>query len=950
MKKWIAILCVMVLCRVFDLSAAVNRQIVATNIDTAYTIQESIDLVLTATANPLSGTIDIQNTDAAVIFQNIRPSDVIKSYLGKITYKGKALKKDANCTVSVYRHGCIVLPHSDTYLGDRTPFYPLTVYLGDSCTGSGKSFNGGLRMSSLATWDNAIRSFTLKRGFMVTMANHKDGTGYSHCFIANKGDIEVQLPPEMAGRVSFLRIFRWQWPAKKGVSDLNSDANIALTRSSWFYTWGAGENTRTDAEFVPQRHHESGYDYTKTTYHEAWPSWTEINGRDATCTHILGNNEPNNTGSVNENYIEPEKLIEQHKYYLFSGMRIGTFACTNPNTDWINRYLKLCKERNMRVDFVVTHYYIGGQSPASVINSLKSLHDVSGLPVWVTEWNNGANWTSESGFSTDSKGWYSWGSGNDQLYNGYWLTDVLKRADKEHWIERFAVYNAVESKRYVVENGSLTAGGKLYADYQSAMAYSDENESFMKWNYYAPSDLTVSKLEDGQLSFTWNNENTDCTDFSVLEEYLDGVWTALDTVPMSDRVQQSLTIKDPSAENNSVRSFRILNYDADGKQRKSTIAELNPGGKSLLGERYIRNVATGLFLTGGNNYGTQASLGKHGIDWTVTRVNEQYFNLDSKIQSETGKHYLNVDATVYVDASAADLLIKEVQEGIFSILSKTGKRLASKDGTTVVSYQILPATDPHAQWQFITKEELMAELAKADEENPADATFLIRCPDFSRNDTRLSAWQGEPVIGGEQSNYCAEKWNTNLDVSQQITGMPKGKYILKAQGFYRMGGGNNSAALAAANHGKGTEALNAYLYAGTSNTPLVSIINGAGKAGSLGENTNYGHVPNTMSTASAYFSKGAYENSLTFTCSTGKVTIGVKKTKLLTNDWTIFDNFELYYLGNPSSLDEVEVHADIVDVYDLLGRKIRDKAPASTAMEGLSPGIYIIGNKKYVKR
>ena len=46
-----------------------------------------------------------------------------------------------------------------------------------------------------ATLLNAIRSFKLKRGYMVTFALGKSGWGYSRCFIADKEDLEVPAMP-----------------------------------------------------------------------------------------------------------------------------------------------------------------------------------------------------------------------------------------------------------------------------------------------------------------------------------------------------------------------------------------------------------------------------------------------------------------------------------------------------------------------------------------------------------------------------------------------------------------------------------------------------------------------------------------------------------------------------------------------------------------------------------
>ena len=121
---------------------AANKTQRVTQCATSVTLTEAVDYVITST-EPFStaGTIDIANPDAAVIFENIRPSDVINKYLVKVTANGVALKNNVNCRVSIYRHGAIVLPHSDTKNPDGTAFYPLTTYSGDGFTGEAKQYN-----------------------------------------------------------------------------------------------------------------------------------------------------------------------------------------------------------------------------------------------------------------------------------------------------------------------------------------------------------------------------------------------------------------------------------------------------------------------------------------------------------------------------------------------------------------------------------------------------------------------------------------------------------------------------------------------------------------------------------------------------------------------------------------------------------------------------------------
>ena len=58
--------------------------------------------------------------------------------------------------------------------------------------------------------NNKIRSFKLKRGYMVTFSTQASGRGYSRCFIAASSDLEVaELPAVLDQKISSYRIFKW---------------------------------------------------------------------------------------------------------------------------------------------------------------------------------------------------------------------------------------------------------------------------------------------------------------------------------------------------------------------------------------------------------------------------------------------------------------------------------------------------------------------------------------------------------------------------------------------------------------------------------------------------------------------------------------------------------------------------------------------------------------------
>jgi len=562
------------------------------------TLTTPIDLVVTAETNPLTAIVDIANEYAAVILENINPTTTISNYLGKITINGESASNGSNCRVAIYRHGSIVLPY-----GKSAP--ALTVYTGEDFTEDSRTFTQGGRQANLGKFDNAIRSFKLKRGYMATFANHTDGTGYSHCYIADREDLEINLPATMAGRISMIRVFVWNWVSKKGCSDSRDSDMMNTAHATWYYDWGAGRTSRTNHEYVPQRHHEAGNSNSEG-WKGAWESWDNINAGDETCTHVLGQNEPDNTSGEGEVYTyvttipsNPREnyaastLADHAKEFLYSGKRIGTFACCNPSTGWVSEYVNYCRQNNIRIDFVATHYYIGGQSPANCINSLKSLYNATGLPVWATEWNNGANWTSESGFSTDSEGWYSWGSGDDQYKNGVWLRDVLVRADNEPWLERLAVYNAVEWKRQITDGSTLTSGGKVWGTHLSKQAYDSQNGGisyFMPWTHHLPQNLAVVYDKNKKTAtFTWTNPDTDMADSSLLEYKSGSKWIAVASFPVNDEEERSYTL-DVSEYEPAMYTFRISNYDYDGIIRRTeetaslTIAAANSVGSLQYGQ------------------------------------------------------------------------------------------------------------------------------------------------------------------------------------------------------------------------------------------------------------------------------------------------------------------------------------------------------------------------------
>ena len=78
----------------------------------AISIDEALDYHITSTSPfATSGSIDLRNEDAAVVFESIRPSEVIKNYLPNIYMNGEPAKNDNNVRVAIYDNGAIVYAH-----------------------------------------------------------------------------------------------------------------------------------------------------------------------------------------------------------------------------------------------------------------------------------------------------------------------------------------------------------------------------------------------------------------------------------------------------------------------------------------------------------------------------------------------------------------------------------------------------------------------------------------------------------------------------------------------------------------------------------------------------------------------------------------------------------------------------------------------------------------------
>lgn len=230
---------------------------------------------------------------------------------------------------------------------------------------------------------------------------------------------------------------------------------------------------------------------------------------------------------------------------------------------------------------------------------------------------------------------------------------------------------------------------------------------------------------------------------------------------------------------------------------------------------------------------------------------------------------------------------------------------------------------------------------EATESNPVDITAFLQNPSFTGD-----SMEGWTIATGSASCFYSELefYNTNFNIYQIVTGMPEGYYRFSCQGYYRDGANADVYSKSIATDEDGnpspTNVLNAKLYAQNWTSDIQSWANFY----TLGEEFSGYYSPNindesieagqvlyfadTMEGANYLFDTkkmNADGNSVDFHISGGSMKLGIKKEETISGDWTIFDNFHLYYLGQtkPEGFVDSALAGDVnedggVDISDIV--------------------------------
>ncbi len=526
------------------------------------TLSENVDYVIQGTTPFADGAkVNITNTDHAVlIIQSIRPSHVLSQKLldGHVFVNGEQAVNGENCQVRMYAHGSIVFPYAKD-------IKPLTVYSEQNYGGTAvndfglEHSSGFMNTLTEAKLNNQIRSFKLKRGYMVTFAVGKNGWGYSRCFIADTEDLEfAELPAHLDARISSYRVFQWYDSQKKGLANDTRAFLPELLEITTCYSFGPGENRLPDMECIPHR------------IHEGWPSPSECGSKTYSC-HLKTNNEPGNSADPDPATVE--QVLNNWQELMRTGMRLCSESSHDGSWSHLDQFIAEVDKRGWRCDILDLHCYW-----ASGFGNMEHYYNKYGKrPIWITEWVWGASWNNNGIFSDRSK-WDDF-SESTQQKNLNEVRNILTTLNNSPYVERYIYWNSERdcSKLFRGE-GEMSLTGNYYRDMKSGMAYRKEYEKVPNVVYTAPSNLagTWSNQTAGSFRLTWSDTNGDMLSEIQLQRKgeNDADFVTVQTIAPKDMTGKTLnyacndTLTEPG-----VYEYRVVNVAADNAKRYSAVVK-----------------------------------------------------------------------------------------------------------------------------------------------------------------------------------------------------------------------------------------------------------------------------------------------------------------------------------------------------------------------------------------
>ncbi|MBO7068259.1 MAG: hypothetical protein J6W52_06220 [Bacteroidaceae bacterium] len=897
---------------------------------------DTIDIHLTANTDPISGTsrIDLGSDRTWLIFDNIAPSKVRSDFLKYVRINGRTATSN-NCRVEIYLNGTAIIPIPETIF-TATAETPFTLGKGNH--------------TDLAEYSNSMTGFTLRRGYMVTLATGRNGSGYSRTYVADHADLDITLPTALSRRVTSVYVKPWPYLSKKGWANTAGASGGPGLRATWFWAWNAAYSSTDDMEYVPCRQHLN------------WPSADDVNSHTSSAAFSL--NEPEHSEQHTSDKCSCGGTIHEWNAYLLTkdfregGGRVGSPQPTD--LSYLTNYFKYVDQNDneTRCDFAVTHAYwwVGGKSASSYaswfVNQCKSIYNNTGRPVWLTEMEISASWNKSSGDKLDG----DWSYANVAKY----VQALLEKIDDSPWIERYAIYSTDMYITYMYYDANpskdLTPAGEVYRDHRATFAY---NSAYTKepvwWTPGVKKPVLSATYDAGTKSLTFSivNDNGDTTERLDLQRFNGTEWETLTTFDDRQQLEDkelSLTLSDFAATENC--RFRLAAYTIFGGNSISD--ELEIGG--IRNGTVVANSKTDIHgwtcvRSADNGFTKEASGDTYFEVWHPSASGISFDYYQDIMGLEDGIYCLSANvfqsgaadeavalygqtaeqlwtAPVMTDGSITDAPISvekiAVTDGRLRVgvrnIAPMQARWAGADNFVLTRIGDAPSSDLEMLELMDEYDGIIMSVWPQNTDETLDASGMIINPQATGQ--REDGWTVQNVefskgeaYDSDASNPYFNYWSASSytsSMAQTISGLPAGKYVLSA------------------------------LLRGSSSMSLTL-------AASTGKDNKRTKFTGTGTTASDDLPMG-WKKVTVPAVSVGKGEVLTISLKASGTSWWSADNFQLTLVEpDVTGIGEIENSKfgmkDDAPVYDLSGYKLPSQALPKWR-SGKGARIYIVNRKK----
>ena len=437
------------------------------NLDGSYPIEEGLS-------------VTFESNKSWIRLNNVEPFTAYYYYSDNFFQENQVLSYPETLRIdNYYQNGSVVRPNHDNSSN-------LTVFSENNFNGEfGNISNSDVFAdeSIPSNLNNNISSFKLKKGFMATFAENNDGTGNSKVFIASEGDIVIdELSDYLNNKISFIRVLPWNWVSKKGTA-----GDIQYMNNNWFYKWSNNGDSDLDREYTPMAWGKGAADDDNDI---------EIIKSKYKSTHILAFNEPDDCNGQSGQYgnmCVVDTSLTYYKNLLKSGLRMVSPACRQDAVfNWLNEFNSKAIDENIRIDVIAVHWYDWGSNPQNspnanpqdvfnrFVNYLGSVHQMYGLPIWITEFNANRH--------------------RNEWVHRQFLQLALPFLEETDYIERYSFFPpTTQVANFFDDNNNFTQIGEFYYNFNSS-------ESMQEETYASTSNLNSENYNFQEIECNPENE------------------------------------------------------------------------------------------------------------------------------------------------------------------------------------------------------------------------------------------------------------------------------------------------------------------------------------------------------------------------------------------------------------------------------------------------------------